>query len=183
MATEENTTTEEWRAVVGYEGFYEVSDLGRVRSLDRIKRNGKRARGKILRTPLSEGYPCCNLVRGGKQILNRVHRLVAAAFVEKPSDEASTVNHKDFDRTNNRPDNLEWLSHGDNMRHAHAANRCAGRRVYTRGKDYRRLEADTVREIRRRYASGETARSLCAAFDLSHPHVYRIVNRVVWKKL
>lgn len=180
-----DSNPETWKAVPGYEGLYEVSDLGRVRSLDRIKRNGRRARGKILATPLSEGYPCCNLCLDGKQILHRVHRLVTITFIGPAPDDADTVNHKDFDRTNNRLENLEWLSHGENLRHAHAADRCRSRRIYKRGEAWRseRLSADQVLSIRSLRASGHSVISLAAMFHVSRTEVIRIVNRTVWKSV
>lgn len=99
--------TEEWKPVVGYEGLYEVSSLGRVRS-----------RQGLLRQSLANRYPSVHLSRDGKQATHRVHRLVASAFIPNP-DGRETVNHIDGDRTNNAALNLEWVTTSENVRHAH----------------------------------------------------------------
>lgn len=110
-----------WRSVRGYEGFYEVSNLGRVRSLDRYVQHGDgmtMRRGKILSASKNtDGYLQVNLCKDGKCIKARVHKLVADAFVDGWFPGAE-VDHKDCDRTNNASSNLQWLSHSDNVARA-----------------------------------------------------------------
>lgn len=106
-----------WKDVVGYEGYYQVSNLGRVRSLDRIASNGRKIKGKILSTKVNTPpyYPRVSLSVNGKMKLAQVHRLVAQAFVYNPDPEHKTqVGHKDESRTNNRADNLEWVTPKEN---------------------------------------------------------------------
>lgn len=118
--------SEIWKPVVGYEGIYEVSSFGRVRSIDRIVNGGSRwgkrpehKHGKILSQFSNvDGYKCVHIKIGGKQKEYRVHRLVAFAFLGKPEGDQTEVNHIDGDKTNNSVDNLEWVSHTENMRHA-----------------------------------------------------------------
>lgn len=101
---------EVWRDVVGYEGLYEVSSFGRVRSVDRIVRNryGVRvSRGKILTPSLNDGYLFVSLCNKCKYKTKYVHRLVAEAFIPNPNN-LPQINHKDETRDNNRVDNLEW---------------------------------------------------------------------------
>ena len=116
------TMNEEWRPVKGYEGIYEVSNLGRVRSLDRVSKF-KTGRvvpiaGRVMKTGLHyKGYERLMLSDGsGREISKFVHRLVAEAFIPNP-DGLPEVNHKDEDKTNNRPENLEWCSHIANSQH------------------------------------------------------------------
>lgn len=105
---------EHWRAVPGYEGSYEVSDLGRVRSLDRITDRGRRWRGRMMTTcPLPNGYLIVTLWRDGCQRSPLVHRLVLAAFVGPAPDDTEAL-HGDGDRTNNRLVNLSWGTHSEN---------------------------------------------------------------------
>ena len=99
---------EEWRPVVGYEGLYEVSNTGRVRSLDRYVKtcygSYRLHKGKVLSPGIRpDGY----LVVSLQYRMFRVHRLVAEAFLPNP-DNLPQVNHKDEDKSNNRVDNLEW---------------------------------------------------------------------------
>lgn len=102
--------TETWKAIAGYEGLYEVSDLGRVKSL-----NYNRTRmEKILKLGQNhKGYLQVSLCKDGHEKTVKVHRLVAEAFIQNPNN-LDTVNHKDEDKTNNIVSNLEWMSNADN---------------------------------------------------------------------
>lgn len=103
-----------WKDVAGYEGLYQVSNLGRVKSLGRIASNGKGAyvvKSRILLTYLDFGkYQCVKLSRNGKAKQHKVHRLVAEAFISNPN-KLPCVNHKDENRQNNNVNNLEWCTH------------------------------------------------------------------------
>lgn len=101
---------EEWRTIVGYEGLYEVSSLGRVRSLDRYDSRNHFRRGRILKLSYDTvGYLIVGLHSNGKAKIYLVHRLVAQAFIPNP-DNLPEVNHIDEDKTNNRVDNLEMCN-------------------------------------------------------------------------
>lgn len=112
---------ETWRDVVGYEGLYQVSDTGRVRSIDRMT-TGNRNRlikGKVLRQWSNGfGYLIVALSKNGADKTLRVHRLVAQAFIDNPS-EKPYINHKDGNPKNNRVDNLEWCTQAENVKHAY----------------------------------------------------------------
>lgn len=90
-----------WKEIEGYEGLYEVSNLGNVKSLNKRK-------GRILKPAKNnKGYLYVNLFKQGKVKKHFVHRLVAKAFIENP-DNLPQVNHKDEDKTNNNISNLEF---------------------------------------------------------------------------
>ena len=98
---------EQWKEIAGYEGLYEVSDLGRVKSLWYGKE-------KILKPHKNtDGYLRVNLCKDGKAKHSKVHRLVAEAFIPNTQG-LETVNHKDEVKTNNVASNLEWMSQKDN---------------------------------------------------------------------
>lgn len=120
--------TEIWKPVVGYEGLYEVSDHGRVRSLDRSAHIACRwggtatrlIRGRVMRaTDNGRGYLMVHLSTNGYRDPRLVHRLVAEAFVPV-AEERQFVNHRDGDKTNNTASNLEWCTRAENMAHAHS---------------------------------------------------------------
>lgn len=110
---------ERWRPVVGYEGHYIVSDRGNVRAIDRFDRTGrlKRAMPRAI-TIGTTGYYCVGLYVDCKMKFARVHRLVAEAFIGKPTGARTTVNHIDGNKLNNNVSNLEWATIGENNLHA-----------------------------------------------------------------
>lgn len=107
--------TEEWRPVVGFEGLYEVSSEGRVRSLDRNVRGRhgmRRISGVLLRPGIaSNDYPTVAIGRGNTRT---VHSLVAAAFIG-PCPIGQEVRHRDGNRRNPRADNLRYGTRGQNI--------------------------------------------------------------------
>jgi hypothetical protein len=116
---------EEWRAVIGFEGSYEVSSHGRIRSLDRYACNSngitRLLRGRILvqaksKTKYLKAYFCINGVHTKKAI----HVVVAEAFLGVKPSRGMAVNHKDLNTLNNAYLNLEWVTPKQNQRHAAA---------------------------------------------------------------
>ena len=100
-----------WRDIQGYEGIYKISNLGRVKSLNRIDSLGRNVPEKIKAiVDNGNGYKVVNLKRNGKQKLFTIHRLVAKAFIPNP-DNLPCVNHKDENKANNYANNLEWCTH------------------------------------------------------------------------
>ena len=115
---------EHWKAVVGYECLYHVSNLGRVKSLNYNHTGTER----ILKTSkISSGYLKVTLCKDGHVKTLKVHRLVADAFIPNPNN-LETVNHKDEDKTNNSVANLEWMSKKDNTNYG-TRNKRAGEAI------------------------------------------------------
>lgn len=98
-----------FKPVSGYEDLYEVSNMGRVKSLDRSDCLGHRVTEKILKTWVTNNYFTVCLRRDGDKKFCRVHRLVAQAFIPNP-DNLPYINHKDENKVNNRVENLEWCT-------------------------------------------------------------------------
>ena len=120
-----NDETEIWKDCVGFEGRYQVSDQGRVRSLDTMELfNGRwgptlRSRkGKVLSPQtINSGYESVHLYSEGVRHVRLVHRLVGEAFCTNPLG-LPEINHDDTDKSNNRADNLVWSTRLDNVAHA-----------------------------------------------------------------
>ena len=123
-------TEEVWRDVKGYEGLYQVSNMGRVKSLGRtiIKKDGRKqtVKERILKgTPDKDGYLKIGLYGStGKQKWFQVHRLVGEAFIQNP-DNKSEINHVNENKTDNRACNLEWSTRTENCNHGSRNERVA----------------------------------------------------------
>ena len=106
-----------WKDIDGYEGKYQVSDLGRVRSMPRValdtKGRRQQVKGIILKPNDRKGYDSVRLRDNGRYDVFSVHRLVGMAFVPGYFDGA-VINHKDENPKNNRADNLEWVTISEN---------------------------------------------------------------------
>ena len=118
---------EEWRDVKGFEGMYEVSNKGNIRSVDRFVNNKSHTKTLIKGTNIKpqinhKGYMAVILHKEGRPYSRVIHRLVAEAFIDNPN-KLPQVNHIDTIKTNNAVENLEWITNYDNMQHA-IANGC-----------------------------------------------------------
>ena len=154
---------EEWRKIIGVPDGYLVSNFGRVRGLS----------GRLLRPNRHrQGYLWVAIA--GHHYL--VHRLVAIAFLPNP-EHKETVNHKNLKKDDNSVNNLEWATQKENNRHARDNGAFqmteTMKEAITRGF---RLSRDQVREIRRKYASGERQCKLADEYGVSRAQICRTVN-------
>lgn len=108
---------ETWKDIPNYEGLYQVSDNGNVRSITHKDRFGHTYKGRILKQQLSNGYYRCHLSKDNITEWALVHRLVALVFCEKPEG-CNIVNHIDANKENNHASNLEWTTYKGNMQWA-----------------------------------------------------------------
>ena len=168
-----------WKAVVGYEGFYEVSDQGRVRSLPRTvpSRGGFRVSPGRMRAlvPKSNRYLTVILSKQGAIKCCHVHQLVLGAFVG-PCPAGMETLHYDGDKTNNNLINLRYGSRSE--------NRSDGKRL---GRDnsgerngHAKLTYQQVHDIRRRCAAGETQRALAVEHGVTFQTINKVVQRETW---
>lgn len=133
--------TEIWKSVEGYEGLYEVSNFGRVKSLG----NEKTRKEKILKVGENGcGYMFVTLSKEGKIKPFLIHRLVAAAFLPNP-EKLPQINHRDEDKTNNCVENLEWCTRDYNNNYGTRNDRVA--KALINGKTSKRVICEETGEI------------------------------------
>lgn len=173
-------TNEVWRPVLGFEGCYEVSNLGRVRSIARIVqcRNGRRmAEGRVLKPKLRDDgyYFCVSLSNGANKLRHaNVHRLVAEAFV---AGIGQVVRHLDGNSHNNAASNLAWGSYEDNE-----ADKRRHGRIHIGEKHHNAvLNDELVRQIRFLHSRGHTQLKIAASLGLGRGVVGTVVRGEHWK--
>lgn len=167
---------EQWKPIIGYEGYYEVSDLGRVRSIDRIV--GRRhCRGRVRKLTVDNNghYLKVQLCRDGVIETKQVHRLVAEAFVVNPNDYPQ-VNHKDENKRNNTVDNLEWCTHTYNMNYGSKPGKTTGEN----NKNHK-LTSDDVRVIRSKLLAHESLSKIAETFNVSVQTIWNIKHGYKWR--
>lgn len=175
-------TDEIWKPISGYEGIYEVSNLGRVRSCDRIVEDdycGKRRfRSRVLRQSQNHsGYCQVKLSKNSKVTTFRVHRLVAEVFVQNPLSK-ETVNHKNEIKTDNRAKNLEWMTPKENTNYGTRNERAGKASGMTRGKPIQQFTQNgefvaeywSAREASRQTKIPQGSISHCANGSRRYPH-------------
>lgn len=155
---------EEWRDIAGYEGIYQVSNLGRVKSLNYLHHKGK----VCIMSPVKEksGYIRCLLYNDEGRKAYSIHRLVAMAFC--PNDNNyPCVNHKDEDKSNNRADNLEWCTYDYNNKYGTRTQKMVSSQL-NRSDLSRRIiciengiEYESIRDAGRKTAICRSAISKC----------------------
>lgn len=177
---------EHWLPVVGYEGIYQVSDLGRVRRIgawsDGRKRaihvcSPKRKRGVKGATT----YLSVSLSKHGAQKFFQVHRLVAVAFLGTAPDQLAQVNHKNGNKEDNRPRNLEWVTPSQNQFHAY---RVLGAPTRQGSKHhYAKITESSALGIRALRAGGWKLKRIARLYNLSVPTVCWIAKGKAWKHI
>ena len=184
------TEPEIWRPVVGHEG-YEVSTLGRVRSLDRKYRTKSKDLektqtkfGKVLKPQAPEAGPGALYQRvllhsGGKKQHRLVHHLVLEAFVG-PRPEGYVTNHRNFDPRDNRLSNLEWVTQRSNLEYSKAD----GRLHHSGEKNHHsRFTAEDILLMRRLAKNGMSKYAIARQFNTPRAYVQRIIKRQFWAHL
>ncbi len=169
-----------WRDIEGYEGLYQVSNLGSMKSCDKIvkfKNGGKREYKSLILKPTvaNTGYFVVSLHKNNKRNLVLIHRLVAKAFIPNP-ERKPEVNHKNGIKTDNRVENLEWVTGAENKKHAYDTN--------LRKSSTRKLTNEQVKKIRDEYVFGSKeygCYALARKYGVSYFTIFRIIHHETYK--
>lgn len=165
-----------WRPVRGYTGLYEVSDRGEVR---RLKGSPRCKRTRILRPSLCKGYLNLSLCADAIYEHFYVHQLVAAAFIG-PRPRGKEINHKNGVKTDNRANNLEYVTRCENIRHACQTGLFGSRDNRGEKNPCARTDLFTVRAICALYGTGVTIVALSRAFRMHKSTVQMITSGRTW---
>jgi hypothetical protein len=162
-----------WKPVSEFEGVYEVSDDHRIRRTGAGK--GIRVGRVLMQHEVKGGYRIVQLWKGGKPSTRLVHVLVATAFIG-PVPDGQEVNHKDGDKRNNAPENLEYVTRSDNLKHAYRTG------LMRRGEEhqYAKLDAESVAVIRRENRNGVGYRPLARRFGVSRRAIQQVIKGISW---
>lgn len=173
-----------WKNIKDYEGMYQVSNLGNVKSLSRklrVHHNSMRLlRERILKCGiLRQGYKAAALWENQKVKLCTIHRLVGIAFIPNPKNKPC-INHKNGIKTDNRVENLEWVTYSENMIHALKHN------LIKKGEEKcnTQLTNKNALIIKLLYKEGiYTQKQIGLKYNISQHTVSRIVNKKSWKHI
>lgn len=170
---------EEWRDIEGYEGRYQVSNLGRVKSLTRINPQNHLLKERIRKAASDKNdYQIVNLCKDGIVKLYKVHRLVGEAFLDNP-DGLPQINHKDGNKRNNDVSNLEWASASQNVQHAFDTGLKYSRSISSYGEKNPHCKVTDAQcdEIRHMKENGNyTNRRLAEIFGIGTSQISRILR-------
>lgn len=173
--------TESWKDVPGYEGKYQVSDIGRVRSIARTRRGKgnciRQVPARVLLGTVSPvtGYVVVGLYRDAVQRQYGVHQLVLMAFVGPCPEGMEGCHFPDSTRTNNNLSNLRWDTHANNNRD----------REYAKGEHHHaaKLTPHQIISIRNEYAGGAVQVYLASKYNVTQSQISAIVKRKTWKHI
>ena len=177
-------SNEIWKPIKDFEGLYEVSNLGRVKSLSRLKHPNcgryylKEKILKIWKNP--NGYYATCLSKNGNHT-KTIHRLVAETFIPNQNN-YPCVNHKDEDKSNNCVDNLEWCTRSENMKHAYGHGLKSSKGMKN-GRNI--LSEEDIKYIRSNYIPRDNnfgSKVLASKFGVAHQTISAVIRRQNWKE-
>ena len=181
---------EYWTDIPGYEGYYQISNHGNVKSLDRVikEKTGKTQalKGRVLKQRInSGGYYSIGLGKNGSKAAFAIHQLVAQAFLDNP-DNKPTVNHLNGVKTDNNVSNLEWATYSENLSHAYSTGlRTSVSSKAIGEKNYRRkLKPEQVVEIKRLLVEGNlTHKEIAKKYGVSRSTIGSINSNRYWSHI
>jgi len=160
---------EVWRKIIGFDGQYEISNLGNVRSNNKLSTDGRFFKGKKLAVYNSGSYLRVSTLR------KPVHRLIAESFIPNPENKPC-INHKNGIKTDNRIENLEWCTYSENVIHAYQTG------LMKRGSDnanskINQIDATRMRKMKEQDLSTNT---IIWFFEVSKDIVYSVLSKRSW---
>ena len=168
-----------WRVIYGFENYYEVSNLGKIRSVDRCVFHKTslllNLKGKSIKPHLNKnGYLFVNITKKSKAFNKSVHRLVAESFLDNPHDKKD-VNHIDGNKLNNEVTNLEWATRSENLIHAYNIG------LKDKGEKHCNSKLTEIQVLEIRSFNNVSQTELAIKYKVSRKCISKILNRETWK--
>ncbi len=177
---------ETWKDIKGYEGSYQVSDKGNVRSLDRhiqSRYGTRKIKGCFLKKLCDkDGYHKVNLKQSQKGKNCFIHRLVAIAFIENDKNKPQ-VNHKNGVKNDNNVENLEWVTLSENRQHAYDTGLQNGLNRRGSKSNFSKLKKEDVYNIRKLLKNGIKQKCIASIYKISQSGVSTIKKNKNWSWL
>ncbi len=177
-----------WRDIKGYEGYYQVSNKGGIKAVDRtITRSDgvKRFYPESLKSPHvnNRGYVIVGLSIDNIKVNKKVHRLVAKAFIPNIENKPQ-INHRDANKENNNVDNLEWCTNYENCKHAHENGLRKIEVLKGEDSNLTTTKKKTVIAMRKLYKQGGYSyQDMAKKFNVGDSCAYHILTRRSWKHI
>lgn len=176
---------EVWKDVVGYEGLYQISDTGKIKSIQRRygNYNGMRRERIMKQRPDSRNYINITLCKNGKHKSHWVHRLVAQAFIPN-LDNKHCINHIDNNPSNNSIENLEWCTHKENSQHSAIQGRI-NRGEKNGSVKLKEIDIRFIRHLRQDFNLTHKQITECLflsqGIKMDRKSIGDIINNIIWK--
>ena len=169
-----------WKDIPGYEGIYQVSNNGKVKSMKRIRKGGGVLKEKMMTLYLDkDGYVKTSLYKNKKKNPMMVHRLVAFAFIDNPN-MFPQINHKDENHSNNNVENLEWCDSKYNTNYGSRSKKISGEK-----HGLHKLTNEEIKYIRNVYIPYHnefSGAALARKFGVTQSAIQAVVNNKTWKE-
>lgn len=166
----------EWKDIIGFESYYQISNTGLVKGLKRKIYHSKKdfiiiPEIELKQSISTSGYKIICLQKGGKKKTKYIHRLVGLHFILNPFNKR-TLNHIDGNKFNNTVSNLEWATYSENMRHAR-----------DKGLSKCTLQIKDIKEIRKLIIQGVSDTEIGIMFNVTRMNISMIRREVTWKNI
>ena len=169
-----------WVDVNGYVGLYQVSNMGRIKSFIKLLSIDMVGKIRVL-SPDKFGYIRCGLNKDNKRTTIKVHRLVAEHFIPNPEGKEQ-VNHKNMIKSDNRVENLEWLTRGENQKHSYDNDQKRIRQFGQINKMSKLKDSD-IHEIFNLYNNGSSKQELSEQYNVHKKTIHGILMGRTWKHI
>lgn len=174
----ETFVDEIWKEIPGTDGMYLISNYGRLKSYRRDK-----SEGRIMKLAQVKGFRTANIKINGRYKSCLVHKLVAEAFVPKPSENHNYITHIDGDVGNNKASNLKWITREENYAHVIERLNEANRNRPGRFAPYAKLTLEDVKHIKNMLHLGVKQKVIAKMFCVSEMQITRIKKGINWPEV